>query len=298
MPRDVSSSCRLVLKWDEKMAESSRIHIGNQTAFYVAPLQPFAFAVEQGFDAFEFFPDGSAEGPSWATADVPPEIRAFIREQAKRRDIRLSVHASLAADPMTASGLRVLARDVAFARDIGAQVVNLHLAPVEPQVFGRAVLLLAAPLQAVGLQLSLENIIATAPEDINALFADLRARDQVRARSVGLCLDIGHANLFEGTRNDYLGYLDRLSDRVPIVHVHLHENRGDNDSHMMLFTGPAGENPLGIEGLVRRLIERSYSGSIIFEQWPRPSSLLSMARNRLRAIIEVAQSAKGNKTRA
>jgi sugar phosphate isomerase/epimerase len=169
---------------------------------------------------------------------------------------------------------------------------------VEPQAFGRAVLLLAAPLQAVGLQLSLENIIATAPEDINALFADLRARDQVRARSVGLCLDIGHANLFEGTRNDYLGYLDRLSDRVPIVHVHLHENRGDHDSHMMLFTGPAGENPLGIEGLARRLIERSYSGSIIFEQWPRPSSLLSMARNRLRAIIEVAQSAKGNKTRA
>ena len=145
------------------MAESSRIHIGNQTAFYVAPLQPFAFAVEQGFDAFEFFPDGSAEGPSWATADVPPEIRAFIREQAKRRDIRLSVHASLAADPMTASGLRVLARDVAFARDIGAQVVNLHLAPVEPHAFGRAVLLLAAPLQAVGLQLSIENIIATAP---------------------------------------------------------------------------------------------------------------------------------------
>ena len=85
---------------------------------------------------------------------------------------------------------------------------------------------------------------------------------------------------------------------MPIVHVHLHENRGDHDSHMMLFTGPAGENPLGIEGLARRLIERSYSGSIIFEQWPRPSSLLSMARNRLRAIIEVAQSAKGNKTRA
>jgi sugar phosphate isomerase/epimerase len=120
----------------------------------------------------------------------------------------------------------------------------------------------------------------------------------VRARSVGLCLDIGHANLFEGTRNDYLGYLDRLSARVPIVHVHAHENRGDHDSHMTLFTGPAGENPLGIEGLVRRLIERSYSGSIIFEQWPRPASLLATARNRLRAIIEVAQSGKGARTRA
>ncbi|HJX64690.1 MAG TPA: TIM barrel protein [Polyangia bacterium] len=276
------------------MAESPRIYIGNQTAFFAAPLQPFAFAVEQGFDAFEFFPDGSAEGPSWATADVPPELCAFIREQAERRDIRLSVHASLTADPMTVPGLRVLARDVAFARDIGAQVVNLHLAPVDPEVFGRAVLFLAAPLQAVGLQLSLENTIATAPEDINALFDRLRARDRARARSIGVCLDIGHANLYQGTRNDYLGYLDRLSAHVTIVHVHVHENRGEHDSHMTLFTGPAGENPLGVEGLVQRLVARGYTGSIIFEQWPRPSSLLVTARNRLRAIIEVAQSGKDN----
>jgi sugar phosphate isomerase/epimerase len=186
---------------------------------------------------------------------------------------------------------------VAFARDIGARLVNLHLASVEREAFGRGVLLLAAPLQAVGLQLSLENTIATAPEEINTLFDRLRARDRVRARSVGLCLDIGHANLHEGTRNDYLGYLDRLSAQVPIVHVHAHENCGDHDSHMTLFTGPAGENPLGIEGLAQRLIARGYSGSIIFEQWPRPSSLLAMARNRLRAIIEVAQSGKGNRTR-
>jgi sugar phosphate isomerase/epimerase len=279
------------------MAESPRIHIGNQTAFFAAPLQPFAFAVEQGFDAFEFFPNGSGDGPSWSTADVRPETRDFIREQAKRFDMRLSVHASLTADPTTPAGLRVLARDVAFAREIGARVVNLHLASADPEGFGRAALFLAAPLQAAGLQLSLENTIATAPEDINQLFAQMRSRDRARAFAIGLCLDIGHANLHESTRNDYLGYVDRLSTRVPIVHVHAHENRGDCDSHMTLFTGPAGENPAGIEGLVQRLITRGYNGSIIFEQWPYPSSLLSTARDRLRAIIDAAQSGKADRAR-
>jgi sugar phosphate isomerase/epimerase len=293
----VSSSRKLVPKWGCNMAESPRIHIGNQTAFFAAPLQPFAFAVEQGFDAFEFFPGGSTDGPSWATADVRPEMRDFIREQAKRLGIRLSVHASLTADPTTPAGLRVLARDVAFAREIGAQVVNLHLAPADPEGFGRAALFLAAPLQAAGLQLSLENTIATAPEDINQLFAQMRARDRARAFAIGLCLDIGHANLHASTRNDYLGYVDRLSTRVPVVHVHAHENRGDTDSHMALFTGPAGENPAGIEGLVQRLITRGYNGSIILEQWPYPSNLLATARDRLRAIVEAAQPSREDSAR-
>ncbi|MGB8294642.1 MAG: sugar phosphate isomerase/epimerase family protein [Polyangia bacterium] len=293
----VFSSCKPVPKWGCNMAESPRIHIGNQTAFFAAPLQPFAFAVEQGFDAFEFFPEGSTDGPSWSTADVRPEMRDFIREQAKRFDIRLSVHASLTADPRTPAGLRVLARDVAFAREIGAHVINLHLASADPEGFGRAALFLAAPLQAAGLQLSLENTIATAPEDINELFVQMRARDRARAFAIGLCLDIGHANLHASTRNDFLAYVDRLSPRVPIVHVHAHENRGDTDSHMTLFTGPAGQNTSGIEGLVHRLLQRGYSGSIIFEQWPYPSSLLSTARDRLRAIIEAAQSGKADRAR-
>jgi sugar phosphate isomerase/epimerase len=274
------------------MAEPSRIHIGNQTAFSAPPLQPFAFAIQQGFDAFEFFPDGAPAGPGWATEDVSPETRAFIRTQAKVRGIRLSVHASLAADPLTAAGLAEFASDVAFARDIGARLVNLHLVAGDPEVLSRALLPLAAPLDAVGLQLSLENTLTTAPEDINRLFACLRAVDRARARPIGVCLDIGHANLHSGTRNDYLKYLDRLSARVPIVHLHAHENRGDQDGHMTLFTGPAGEDPSGIEGLVQRLLGRGYTGSMILEQWPEPHELLLAARDRLRAIIDAAEAGK------
>jgi sugar phosphate isomerase/epimerase len=267
------------------MGESPRIHIGNQTAFFVGPLLPFEFAVEQGFDAFEFFPDGEPAGPGWSAADLSLETRARIRTTAEAHDLRLSVHASLCADLLSAAGRNVLWADVDLARDIRARVFNIHLLPVWDDAYVGAVLSLATRLAAADLVLAIENTPANRPEDFDALFVRLRALDAAAARPIGICLDIGHANLHDGTRNDYLAYFDRLATSVPVVHVHAHENRGDADSHMTLFTGPARKNPAGIEGLVRRLLERHYAGSVILEQWPDPPELLASARRKLRAMI-------------
>src|ERR1035438_3791450 len=100
-----------------------------------------------------------------------------------------------------------------------------------------------------------------------------------------MCLDVGHANLCGVTRNDYLRYLDELREQVPIIHVHLHENWGDRDSHLTLFTGPARGDSRGVEGLLSRLEKRHFSGSMILEQWPAPPSLLNMARDRLNPLL-------------
>jgi sugar phosphate isomerase/epimerase len=102
---------------------------------------------------------------------------------------------------------------------------------------------------------------------------------------VGLCLDVGHANLCAETRNDYLAYVDRLDPEVVISHVHLHENWGDEDSHLTLFTGPAGRDPASLEGLVDRLVRRGFAGCIILEQWPHPLALLDLARDQLADLI-------------
>jgi sugar phosphate isomerase/epimerase len=98
---------------------------------------------------------------------------------------------------------------------------------------------------------------------------------------VGMCLDLGHANLCAATRNDYLGFIDQLEPEVPIIHVHLHENWGDDDSHLALFTGPAGQDGAGLRGFVQRMKQRGFSGSVILEQWPQPPSLLNQARQGL-----------------
>ena len=71
-----------------------------------------------------------------------------------------------------------------------------------------------------------------------------------------MCLDIGHANLCQATRNQFLRYLDGLDPAVPIIHLHVHENFGDSDSHLTLFTGPAGVDDSGVRAFLERLRQR------------------------------------------
>jgi sugar phosphate isomerase/epimerase len=133
--------------------------------------------------------------------------------------------------------------------------------------------------------LALENTPATSPATFNALFQELANQPTVLQR-VGMCFDMGHANLHPATRNDYLGYLDQLETQVPLVHVHLHENFGEADRHLPVGQGPAGENPTGLAGLLRRLRQRNYQGSLIMEQWPDPPNQLDDAAELLRQQLQ------------
>lgn len=256
--------------------------IGNQTAFFAAPGEPFAFAVLHRFDAFEFFPDGGPTGRGWSADDVSPAQRREFRRTAEDNGIRLSVHAALEAGLLGERADGKLARDIALARDLGARVLNLHLVAGDVDGCCAAAKSVAEVLQPLGITLALENTVDVTPDYVNQVFARLNTSGQ----DVGLCLDIGHANLCVATHNDYLGYLDRLADDVPIVHGHVHENWGDGDRHLTLFSGPSAHDASGVAGLLRRLRKRRFSGSLILEQWPMPPSLLLAARDGLRALTE------------
>lgn len=270
------------------MADGCRFYIGNQTAFSAPLSDPFDFALAHGFEAFEFFPDGGQHGRGWGAEDVSPPQRYAFRAAACERDVRLSVHAALEAGATDAESRDKLLRDIDFAGDLGARVLNLHLDAEGGEGFAQAALSLVDYLGPLGITLALENTVTTGPETINDFFQRVQGLDAERAGGIGLCLDIGHANLYGGTRNDYLGFIDRLAAHVPIVHMHVHENWGDADRHLPLFSGPAGRDPAGIAGLLRRLRHRHYRGSLIFEQWPMPPSLLLDARDRLRALQDQA----------
>ncbi|MGD0838558.1 MAG: TIM barrel protein [Polyangia bacterium] len=258
------------------------LKIGNQTAFFAAPTEPFAYAVEHGFAAFEFFPDGGPTGRGWSADDVSAEQRCQLRRAAEAARMRISVHAALEATLLGEQGGEKLLRDVELARDLGACVLNLHLVPGDAAGCGRAALAVAEILRPLGITLALENTVEVGPDYVNQVFAQLPAASG--ARGVGLCFDMGHANLHLACHNDYLAYLDRLADHVPIVHAHIHENWGDGDRHLPLFTGPAGRDSSGVAGLLRRLRQRRFHGSLILEQWPAPPSLLLAARAGLRAL--------------
>ena len=103
------------------------IYIGNQTSFAAAtPLEPFDYAVANGFDAFEWFPDKHA-GAGWDEADLTAPLRAQIRESARAAGIRLSVHARLQANPLRLDAYPWFWKDLELAQDLGAVLLIIHL---------------------------------------------------------------------------------------------------------------------------------------------------------------------------
>jgi sugar phosphate isomerase/epimerase len=263
-----------------------RIRIGNQTSIHAHETnRPYEFAVRSGFDAFEWFSDKGVHG--WTESDVGADARRQLRQSAREHDLLFSVHAPHLASPFDADGAASIQRSIDFAVDVTAGVVNVHLFTDRgPEAFAEALLPLVKHARHFGVRLSVENVPSTTPDDFNATFAAL-ARHPESAGSVGMCLDMGHANLCPATRNDYLGYVDRLGPQVPIIHWHAHENWGDRDSHLPLFTGPSARNDAGVRGLVERLKQRGFNGSVVLEQWPDPPELLVRARDGLRKLFDL-----------
>jgi sugar phosphate isomerase/epimerase len=247
--------------------------------------------LQHGFDAFEWFADkkentdGGVAG--WDESDMDADMRTWIRQTGAAQDVRFTVHAPWQANPLHADGISLLIRSVDFARDIGADLVNLHLYMDEgPQGYARALQPVLRYAAAVGLRVSIENTPHTTPDDFNDTFACLAELDDLPAGTTGMCLDIGHANLCAPTHNHFIRYLDALAPVVPIIHIHAHENHGDADSHLTLFTGPSRDDDSGIRAFVERLRRRAYGGAVILEQWPNPPQLLVEAAARLRALFD------------
>jgi len=270
-----------------KTKANKRIRIGNQTAFMASnALAPFYYALANRFDAFEWFPDKKESGAGWDIEDLKKSTRLFIRRMAVDHDIVLAVHAPWWADLLQPAMHKHIDEDIAFARDIGATLLNVHLnAEKGIETYIQALLPLIRSTHAADLKLSIENTPLTSAIDFNRLFSLLVNLKDIPTDHVGICLDLGHANLSAPTRNNYIGFLDQLDANVPIIHIHLHENYGDRDSHLPIFTGPAGTNDAGILAFIDRLKKRGYTGSIILEQWPTPPSLLNQARDRLVRMI-------------
>src|SRR5581483_3781395 len=211
------------------------VFIGNQTSCWASPMMaPFDYALREHFDAFEWFPDKKPEA-GWDDADLDALAREKARTSARSAGMRLSVHARWQADPLRPGSQSVFEKDIRLAGDLGAALLNIHFSEERglPE-FVRAITPWIIQTDRAGLLLSIENTPHHSPEQFNELFARLRALKSISTAHVGMCLDIGHANLASATLNNFIGFYDRLDASVPIIHLHLHENWGDADSHLPL----------------------------------------------------------------
>src|SRR5215831_11081080 len=102
------------------------IHIGNQTSFSAAPLEPFEFALTNSFDAFEWFPD-KKPGAGWDESDLDDDLRRQIAQRAQEHKVRLSVHARWQANPLEPESYPLFWKDLELAQSVGAALLNIHL---------------------------------------------------------------------------------------------------------------------------------------------------------------------------
>jgi sugar phosphate isomerase/epimerase len=262
------------------------IRIGNQTSKAAASITlPFEYALEKRFDAFEWFPDKDDTGRGWEEDDLNSQTRKWIRDSGIRQRIRFSVHAPLWTNPFDSPDLTAFRASLNLFEDIGASLFNIHFPEDRVlQDYIGAIRPLILYIRTKRGQLSIENVPSTSPEDVNQLFALLK-KAELPIDHVGLCLDLGHANLHHATRNDYLLYLRAIHESVPVIHIHAHENHGDADSHLPFFSGPAAYDERGVHAFAEWLKTRHFVGAVIMEQWPDPPDLLERARERLKELL-------------
>jgi len=251
---------------------------------------PFEYAIQNGFDAFEWFPDKKVTGAGFHTNNIHSETRQYIRDMAHTHDILLSVHAPWWANPLQPENGGLLMKSLDFAKELDAKLLNMHLYPEKGiEAYLDAIQKMMVRTAEMGMKFSIENTPYTAPEDFNKMFHTLSNLNGIKTDHIGMCLDLGHANLSRSTPNDYLRFIDRLDPDIPIIHSHMHENYGDRDSHLTIFTGPSENDDSGLLSVIKRLKERHFSGAIILEQWPDPPTLLNQARDKLTRLFEIIE---------
>ncbi len=234
-------------------------------------------AAELGLGGVELRADPRGASPQ----DLTPADRRLLRAQIEARGLWSTVHVPIygvnLASPLpslAAAALGEAIQAVDLAADLGSRAVVVHPGHVDPdylQLEGerdRALRLLWFALEVVlararrgAVQVALENkqrgrgwdMVYTAEDHHLFLghFPDL-----------GACLDLGHLHT---TGGDPGAYVAALGDRL--LHVHLHDNRGEADEHL-----PLGRGGVAWRAALAALEGSGYRGSIVLEI-PDPDGL-------------------------
>ena len=131
------------------------------------------------------------------------------------------------------AGIELVRNRLEMAARLGGDVVIMHavLDPSEDvssfwDALFRSLDALQPEARSLGVRIAVENLNDPGHWDIVVRILDAYPPDYV-----GLCYDSGHGN----KKDDGLSHLERLQDRL--IAVHLHDNNGLADQHLIPFTG-------------------------------------------------------------
>ena len=183
-----------------------------------------------------------ASGFSWVQLPSPPEsvlidARGCIRHSravahALPPGLRRVLHAPAELMAGTERADRALTGALSYAAECGAECVVYHArsiadgAGAEDRLLAesRSLSRLAPTAERLGVTIALENLapVFPGPETISANPLSLRSlARRIASPAVGLCLDIGHANVIAGLRRTSLTRMvEPVLDSVVLFHVH------------------------------------------------------------------------------
>ena len=218
-----------------------RLGFSAVTAGLVDPREAFAFAAELGLD-LELSVDLQEMFPQL------PGARE-LREMGRAAGVGFTVHlpfvdlnlAALVEAAWTTS-LERMQRALEFAEAVEAQVGVLHTGQVplrHPVLLEAARERLERALERLGpppVPVAVENL-ALDRHDLLEEPAELVRLVEDAGEGFGYTLDLPHAYV-QGGAEQIRAYLEAMqASRAPLLHLHLHDNRGDDDAHLPVGAG-------------------------------------------------------------
>ena len=197
----------------------------------------------------------SAAALAQALADTGTKVHTIHALFAGEMDL------GIVDEPGRARGLAVHETSLRVAADLGARNVVFHIGGKQPQVAMASVLRSVEQLlliaEEVGVDVAIENLppglLGAEPQDLVTIM------DAFDSPRLGVCLDTGHANMTGGCDR----WLDAVGAHLNMVH--LHDNLGDDDTHL-----PPGMGTIDWPRLKTRLRECGYPGPWVSETRSQP----------------------------
>jgi sugar phosphate isomerase/epimerase len=207
----------------------------------------------------------------------PPSRIDSIKGIAEENGATLSFHipfkvnVSESIPSFRKANIKYLRSCIETAAALGIKLITVHLGtfywfPVETRTrnkslerFVQHIDEVLVDCQANDIKLALENVVPLPKwsdyhhlgdniEDFKYIF------DNVDSEHLGMCLDTGHANLGDGVA----AFVESIASKI--INVHIHDNPGDDDIHLLV-----GDGNIAWEEVTAAFLKVSYNGPFISE---------------------------------
>jgi sugar phosphate isomerase/epimerase len=228
----------------------------SSPGFCMTPFKEMLKAIAMHFDSWEIIAEGM---------HTMSDIKEDIKEARDSYNLHLAVHAPFSDLNIASLNLQIRENSVAqiiesirICNDLGIELVTIHPGYKSPlgayfldnikETNKKSLIEISRAGEEYGIMLALENI----PKMWISLCSDAQEmKELIDGTNLKVCFDVGHAHI-SGTVD---GFLDLKEN---FVNLHLHDNNGDKDKHLVL-----GQGNINLKEILKELKE--YKGDFVIE---------------------------------